>query len=92
LERSKPDPAAEALNSPIAGKNVVFTGTMQRGSRAAMQAQAMRLGAHVQSAVSGTTDFLICGEKVGASKRVKAEQLGVRTLSEDEYYQMIQGL
>ncbi|RJQ70732.1 MAG: DNA ligase [Desulfobacteraceae bacterium] len=90
LERTAPVGAVEQVNSPIAGKNVVFTGKMQRGSREDMQVEALRLGAHVQSAVSGTTDYLICGEKVGATKRGKAAQMGVRTLSEEEYYQLIQ--
>jgi DNA ligase (NAD+) len=88
LERTQAD-AVDAVESPISGKNLVFTGKMQGGSREAMQAEALRLGARVQSAVSGTTDLLICGEKVGAAKRAKAAQLGVRTLSEEEYYQLI---
>jgi DNA ligase (NAD+) len=75
--------------SPIAGKNLVFTGKMVHGNREQMQAEARRLGANVQTAVSGATDFLICGEKVGATKRNKAEALGVRTLSEADYFQMI---
>ena len=78
-----------AIESPVAGKNLVFTGKMQGGSREAMQAQARLLGANVQSAVSGTTDFLICGENVGAAKLGKASQLGVETLSESEYNRLI---
>lgn len=89
LEKTQPVSTAPVPATPIAGKNLVFTGKMQRGSREAMQAEARRLGANIQSAVSGTTDFLICGEKVGAAKKDKAAQLGVQTLSEDEYYQLI---
>jgi DNA ligase (NAD+) len=89
LERTAPVAASGSANSPLAGKNVVFSGKMQRGSREDMQAEARRLGAHVQSAVSSTTDYLICGEKVGATKRERATQLGVRTLSEEEYDQLI---
>jgi len=54
-----------------------------------MQAEARRLGANVQSAVSGSTDYLVCGEKVGAAKISKAGASGVRILSEEAYYQMI---
>jgi DNA ligase (NAD+) len=89
LERTQQDAGMAAYVGPLAGKNLVFTGKMQRGSREAMQAEARRLGANVQSAVSGTTHYLICGEKVGASKRQKAAQLGVHMLSEDEYYQIV---
>jgi DNA ligase (NAD+) len=77
------------VQSPIAGKKLVFTGKMQGGSREDMQAQARQLGAHVQSAVSGTTDLLICGEKVGAAKMDKASRLGVKILTESDYHQLI---
>jgi DNA ligase (NAD+) len=76
------------VQSPIAGKKLVFTGKMQAGSREAMQARARQLGAHVQSAVSGNTDLLICGEKVGAAKMDKASRLGVKVLSEAEYHEL----
>ena len=79
----------KAIESPVAGKNLVFTGKMLGGSRQAMQAEARQLGANVQSAVSGTTDLLICGENVGAAKLNKASQLGIKTLSESEYYRLI---
>ncbi len=78
-----------SMQSPIAGKNLVFTGKMQAGSREDMQAVARQLGAHVQSAVSGNTDLLICGEKVGAAKMEKAAKLGVTILSEAEYHQLV---
>ncbi|KJS32615.1 MAG: DNA ligase [Desulfatitalea sp. BRH_c12] len=82
-------PAEEAEATPISGKNIVFTGKMGQGSREDMEAEARRLGANVQSAVSRTTDYLICGEKVGAAKKSKASQLGVQMLSEEEYYRFI---
>jgi DNA ligase (NAD+) len=78
-----------SVQSPITGKNLVFTGKMQGGSREAMQAQARQLGAQVQSAVSGNTDLLICGEKVGAAKIDKASRLGVKILSEAEYDELL---
>jgi DNA ligase (NAD+) len=77
------------IQSPIAGNKVVFSGKMQEGSREQMQAQARELGALVQSAVSGTTDILICGSNVGPAKRKKAAELGVKMLSEADYYRLI---
>ena len=78
-------------SSPIAGKGVVFTGTMENGSRDVMESQARALGAKVQSAVSGKTDFLVCGAKVGAKKIQKATELGVTVLSESQYLTMLEG-
>jgi DNA ligase (NAD+) len=83
--------AAEAppVESPIKDKGVVFTGKMISGSREDLQARARELGARVQTAVSKTTDYLVCGEKVGAKKIAKAKEVGVQTLSEAEYLAMI---
>ena len=78
-----------SINTPITGKKVVFTGKMQKGSRQEMQSQARKLGAVVQTAVSGSTDFLVCGEKVGASKLTKASNLGVEIMTEADYYRFI---
>lgn len=74
--------------SPLAGKHVVFTGKM-RGSREEMQEQARALGALVQSAVNAKTDYLVCGENVGAAKTAKARQFGTAILSEEEYVRLI---
>ena len=77
----------KSMDSPLAGTHVVFTGKM-RGSREDMQEQARAMGALVQSAVNAKTDFLICGENVGASKLTKARQLGTTILQEDEYLRL----
>lgn len=77
-------------SSPIAGKHVVFTGKM-RGSREEMQEEARSLGALVQSAVNAKTDFLICGENVGATKMNKAKASGTTILNEEEYLRLIAG-
>ena len=79
----------EQKESPISGKGVVFTGKMQQGSREDMQTQARRMGAKVQTAVSGKTDLLVCGEKVGEKKLDKARKLGVEIKSEEEYRALI---
>lgn len=73
----------------LAGKTLVFTGTMQQGSREDMQKQAKALGAKVASAVTGTTDYLIIGEKVGATKLAAAQAKGVTILSEAEYLSLL---
>ncbi len=75
--------------SPIAGKTIVFTGAMRSGKRQEMQRGAKELGAKVGSAVSGNTDLLVCGEKVGAAKLEKAAKLGVQVISEEEYLRLI---
>jgi DNA ligase (NAD+) len=89
LQRTPLASEQATLDSPVAGKGIVFTGKMVHGAREAMQAQARTLGARVQTAVSGKTDYLICGEKVGASKMKKAEKLGVTIMAEDQYLEMV---
>jgi DNA ligase (NAD+) len=86
LERTPLHSESESVASPIAGKRVVFSGKMVRGSREEMKKGARALGAVVQSAVSSTTDYLVCGDNVGPKKLDKASRLGVNILTEDEYY------
>ncbi len=83
--------AESFLSSPVTGQLIVFTGTMRERSRDDMKKQAKGLGAKVGTSITGKTDMLVCGEKVGASKLLKAEQLGVKILSETEYLQLIEG-
>jgi DNA ligase (NAD+) len=80
----------KAIESPVSGMKVVFTGKMVFGSRDEMKQNALQLGAQVQSSVSSKTDMLICGEKVGPTKIAKAEKLGVRVVSEEEYKSLLQ--
>ncbi|MGR8979728.1 MAG: helix-hairpin-helix domain-containing protein [Gammaproteobacteria bacterium] len=75
--------------SPISGKNLVFTGTMQHGKRDDMIREAKQLGAKVTSTVTGKTDFLVTGADVGAAKIAAARQKGVQILSEQEYLRLI---
>jgi len=89
LERTPLSSEMAAVESPIAGKGIVFTGKMQRGSREDMQALARSLGANVQTSVTGKTDLLVCGENVGAAKIEKAKKTGARVLSEQEFYDLI---
>ncbi len=80
---------ARGAGGPLAGKLIVFTGAMQMGSRDEMKKQAKLLGAKVGDSITGKTDILVCGERVGAAKLVKAKDLGVQLLSETEYLALI---
>jgi DNA ligase (NAD+) len=77
-----------ASDSAIAGKTVVFTGTLEKMTRNEAKARAESLGAKVGGSVSSKTDFLIVGADAG-SKAKKAAELGVKTLTEDEWLALI---
>lgn len=81
-------PESRAADSPIAGKTVVFTGTLTRMTRAEAKARAESLGAKVAGSVSAKTDYLIAGEGAG-SKASKATALGVNVIDEDAWLAMI---
>lgn len=74
--------------SIFSGKTVVLTGTLENLSRSECKKQLEALGAKVTSSVSKKTDFVIAGENAG-SKLVKARDLGVRVLSQQEWMQMM---
>jgi DNA ligase (NAD+) len=76
-------------DNPIAGKVIVFTGSMQQGSRPDMEKQAKLLGAKVSKSVSGKTDLLVTGEKVGAKKITDAQNKGVKVITEADYLKLI---
>lgn len=79
---------ADTDNSPVAGKTVVFTGSLQTMTRAEAKARAQDMGAKVSGSVSAKTDYVIYGESAG-SKLKKAEELGVETLTEEDWQKLI---
>ena len=81
-------PEAQANDSPVAGKTLVFTGTLTRMTRAEAKARAESLGAKVAGSVSAKTDLLIAGEGAG-SKADKATSLGVEVIDEDAWLALI---
>ena len=77
-----------AADSPLAGKTVVVTGTLESMGRKEVQELIKRLGGKVSSKVSKKTDFVVYGDSPG-SKLDKARQLGVETLDEKAFLELI---
>ncbi len=79
-----------AVTSPVAGKTVVFTGTLETMSRGEAKAQAVALGANVAGSVSRKTDLVIAGSGAG-SKEKKARDLEVTVLTEQQWLDLVGG-
>ena len=81
---------AEAADSPVAGKTVVFTGTLETMTRPEAKARAESLGAKVTDSVSKKTDIVVVGADAGSKAR-KAVELGVKTVTEAEWRELVGG-
>ena len=78
----------EIADNPLKDKNVVLTGTLSQLTRDQAKALLQGLGCKVSGSVSSKTDYLIAGEKAG-SKLTKAQELGVKVLSEQEFIDLM---
>lgn len=78
----------DAGDSPVAGKTVVFTGSLERMTRDEAKAMAERFGAKVSGSVSKKTDLVVAGPGAG-SKLKKAEELQVDVISEDAWFELV---
>lgn len=76
--------------TPLYGKTVVATGKLENYTRDGIQSKLLELGAKPANSVTKKTDYLIVGEKAG-SKLTKARQLGIPTLSEQDFEELISG-
>ena len=77
-------------DSPVAGKTVVFTGSLEKMTRDEAKAMAERLGAKVAGSVSKKTDYVVAGPGAG-SKLAEAKKHNVAVLSEDDWFKLVGG-
>lgn len=84
----KPRPEEVQQDSPISGKTIVVTGTLEKLDRRQAEALIESLGSKAAGSVSKKTDYVLAGESAG-SKLTKARELGVRVLNEQEFFELI---
>ena len=90
VQMTEPQPDKLPSSQALGDKTLVVTGTFKKYTRDEIKQLISLHGGRVASSVSGKTDFVVAGEKAGA-KLAKAEKLGVRVVSEDEFDKLIGG-
>ena len=91
VELFDPEPEESENESPIAGKTIVVTGTLQHFKRDEIKGLIEKLGGRAAGSVSKKTDFVVAGEKAG-SKLTKAQELGVAVMSEEEFRELVESV
>ena len=81
--------SAAARPMPLSGLNFVVTGTLKNYTRAEIEAEINRYGGHFQRVITRLTNFVLCGEKPGATKFNKARQQGIPVIYENDFLKMI---
>ena len=90
LQNSQSQP--DDTSHPLAGKSLVFTGTLHSGSRDELSKQAKAKGAKVAGSVSAKTDYLVAGDNVGVNKLNAARDKGVNIITELEFLELLNGV
>ncbi len=91
LQMASSDKEPEKISDALGGKSFVVSGTFANYERDEIKDVIAAHGGRVLSGVSAKLDFLVAGENMGPAKREKAEKLGVRIISEDEFQKMLKG-
>ena len=78
------------LNNQLDGKNIIFTGVLEKYSRDEAQNIAKKLGAKILSSISKKTDYVVYGKNPG-SKLNKAKEMNINTISEKEFLDIVEG-
>lgn len=89
LESTAKEP--EKISDVLANKSFLISGVFKRYEREALQDIILKNGGRILSGVSGKLDYLLAGDNMGPSKREKAEKLGVRIITEEDFEKMVNG-